>query len=201
MTGDLTDLARCALPAEGRRRHRAGRRHPGRSSPRPRARSDERFEREFVDFDRRRDARRRRGPAASYLDVCEPATSTSPLRPHAGNPITVKIDPQDGGGTTLTEWTDYIWRPLPAKHGVYTASSSSPRCPSTRNWRRGRRASSTSPAPGASPRSPRTSSTGPTSPSRMAAQGRRRLLQRLQPRRGPRRARLNAARRRDGRPS
>jgi hypothetical protein len=160
----------------------------------------ERFQREFVDS----------GAGATRKFLVEDLApywieagnvDLAPYDLNAGNPITVKIDPQDGGGITLTEWTDYVLKPLPTKHGVYM-----------RIELLGPRARRPELAPRPQSRHQRHRHLGvPRDPRgrpaldqrrhrHLAAQGRRRLLQRLPPRRGPGRARLNAARRRDGRP-
>jgi hypothetical protein len=97
----------------------------------------ERFQREFVDS----------GAGATRKFLVEDLApywieagnvDLAPYDLNAGNPITVKIDPQDGGGITLTEWTDYVLKPLPTKHGVYMRIELLGPLPVDPNWRRGR---------------------------------------------------------------
>jgi hypothetical protein len=52
----------------------------------------------------------RAGDARRFVfDPCETRLNLAPYDIQSGQAITVTLDPQDSGGSALTEWTDYVW--------------------------------------------------------------------------------------------
>lgn len=90
----------------------------------------ERFQREFV-IDPS-------APVNTRRFIFDMAEGRLDLEPYDLQTVaTVKLDPQDAGGTTLTQWSDFIVQPEPKRHGVYTSIKLLPPILVQSNWRRG----------------------------------------------------------------